>query len=565
MALAQGCREVACAPVVRLAAWQGLTDSAGLVEEVVASIPAVASGGLRAVVARVLALVDQGRADRANAYATLCTLCDETAVELDREVLGFLESGRQRHDADLLRALREAIDRFHHQLRQMRRQLETLLPWLMLGGEAAVRAVTLPAEPRLDELPLVTARRHAELEAWRRAQGAQGQLTPALEASARRIGEALQSAGAQAATLHAELLALADRAAGAARDIDFRLLYDGQRKLFHIGYDATTDRVDVNHYDLLASEARLASYLAIVKGDVPEQHWYALGRPMTSIAGAPALLSWGGTMFEYLMPSLLMRSRPDTLLARSMDLAVEAQLAWGAQHEAPWGVSESAYARRDPSQTYQYRSFGVPGLGFKRGLEDDRVVTPYASVLAVAIRPREVIANLAVLATLGMRGTYGLFEAIDLSPLGPERAGGRHVTVVRSYMAHHQAMIFLSLGNLINDRSMADRFHADPVIARGELLLEERAPGVAPREWLLAASAERHAAGAQALPQPPAPWSSIQSPRPQAFVLGNGRLTSLVTDAGGGGLVWHGLALTPLRSGRGARYRRLVDLPPRRS
>ncbi len=545
VALAQGCREVACAPIVRTEAWQGLADSVGLVEEVVASIPTIASGALRAAVARVQVLVDRGLADRAHAYATLCTLCDETALELDREVLSFVEAVSQRHDADLLRALREAIERLHHQLRQMRRQLDTLLPWLTLEGEPAAHAVALPTELPLDELPAVTARLHAELEAWRRDQGARDQLTPALDASVQRIAEALQRAGAEAATLHTELLALAAHAAGAARDMDFRLLYDGERKLFRIGYDVTTDRVDPNHYDLLASEARLASYLAIVKGDVSEQHWYALGRPMTSIDGAPALLSWGGTMFEYLMPSLLMRSRPHTLLARSMELAVDAQLAWAAQHDTPWGVSESAYARRDPSQTYQYRSFGVPGLGFKRGLEADRVVTPYASVLAVAIRPHEVIANLAVLEGLGMCGTYGLFEAVDLSPLGPERAAsGRHATVVRSYMAHHQAMIFLSLGNVINARSMVDRFHADPVIARGELLLDERAPGIAPREWLLGAPEDRGAVSAQALPQPPAPWSSIQSPRPQAFVLGNGRLTSLVTDAGGGGLVWHGLALT---------------------
>ncbi|MEO7729847.1 MAG: glucoamylase family protein, partial [Kofleriaceae bacterium] len=545
VALAQGCREVACSPVVRTAAWQGLADSVGLVDEAVASIPAAAGGGLRAVVTRVQALVDHGIADPANAHVTLCTLCDEAAVDLDREVLDFVETGTQRLDADLLRPLREAIERFHQQLRQMRRHLETLLPWLMLRGEPAARAVALPTELRLDEIPAVTARLHAELEAWRREQGARDQLAPALDASAQRIDEALQSAGTQAAALHADLLALAVRAAGAARGTDFRLLYDVKRKLFHIGYDVTTDRVDFNHYDLLASEARLASYLAIVKGDVTEQHWYALGRPMTSIDGAPALLSWGGTMFEYLMPGLLMRSRPHTLLARSMELAVDAQRAWGARRGAPWGVSESGYARRDPSQTYQYRSFGVPGLGFKRGLEDDRVVTPYASLLAVAIRPHEVIANLAVLEELGMRGTYGLFEAVDLSPLGLERAtNGRHATVVRSYMAHHQAMTFISLGNLLNDRSMVDRFHADPVIARGELLLDERAPGVAPREWLLAAPEAHHTAGAQALPQPPAPWSSVQSPRPQAFVLGNGRLTSLVTDGGGGGLVWHGLALT---------------------
>jgi len=543
VALRQGLRDVASAPVVRAESWQGLADSVDLLAEVVEAIP-TAVGSLRSVVDRIHAAVEHGRDHPCQAHPTLCTLCDETSLELDREVLGFLETGAHRHDADLLHALRESIDRLHQQLRQMRRELEALLPWLALDNEPAGCAIAIPAQLRLDEIPAVTERLGGELAAWRDDQRRRAQLTPELDASAQRLAEALQRAWDNAATLHTELLALATRADEEVRGMDFRLLYDGERKLFHIGYNVTADHLDANYYDLLASEARLASYLAIVKGDVPEAHWYALGRPMTSVGGTPALLSWGGTMFEYLMPNLLMRSRPGTLLARTGELAVEAQIAWAKQHDEPWGISEAGFARRDASQTYQYRSFGVPGLGFKRGLEDDHVVAPYASVLAVSIRPRAVVANLAALEALGMRGTYGMFEALDLTP---ERAsGGRSSTVVRSYMAHHQGMLLVALGNLINDRSMVDRFHADPVIATGELLLDERAPDVAPPEWPLAAIEHDDAAAVAelAMLQPPAPWSAAPSSRPQAFVLGNGRLMSLVTDAGGGGLVWHGLALT---------------------
>ena len=542
VALGQGCRDVASSPVVRPEAWQGLADSVDLLAEVVDAMPHHADGALRAAVDRVRVATARGRDAPSEAYPVLRALCDEIALELDREVLGFLETGAHRHDADLLHALRESIDRLHHQLRQMRRELDTLLPWLALGDEPAYAAVALPTQLRLDEVAEVALRLSGELEAWRLDQRRRDQLSPELDASAERIAEALRRGRDRAAKLHAELTALAARADEEVRGADFRLLFDGQRRLFHIGYNVTADHVDPNYYDLLASEARLASYLAIVKRDVPASHWCALGRPMTTVNGTPALLSWGGSMFEYLMPNLLMRSREATLLARTSELVVAAQIAWAAQHAGPWGISESAYGKRDASQTYQYRSFGVPGLGFKRGLDADRVITPYASALAVAIRPRAVAENLRALAAMGMCGTYGLFEALDLTP---ERASdGRPFTIVRSYMAHHQGMLLVALGNFLNGRSMVDRFHADPVIATGEVLLDERAPGVAPAEWPLASPPGRGVAPAPASLHAPAPWSAPEASRRQAFVLANGQLTSLVTDAGGGGLSWRGLAVT---------------------
>ena len=403
-----------------------------------------------------------------------------------------------------------------------------------MRAEPAAAAIVLPTQVRLDELPEIAARLREELAAWHVTRP-----EPELAESVARLAATLTLGANNATTLTSELHAIATRADEDVRGMDFRLLYDGERKLFHIGFNVTADQVDANYYDLLASEARLASYLAIVKRDVPETHWYALGRPMTSVAGVPALLSWGGTMFEYLMPNLLMRSRDGTLLARTGELVVEAQMAWGRAQGGPWGVSESAFARHDANHTYQYRSFGVPGLGFKRGLDEDRVITPYASVLAVAIRPRAVIANIDALEALGMRGTYGLFEALDLTP---DRAVPS--TIVRSYMAHHQGMVLVSLANLISGRSMVDRFHADPMIATGELLLDEKAPDVAPAEWPHAASVDQIDPAELAMPHPPGPWSIVESPRPQAFAVGNGRLTSLVTDCGGGGLLWHGLALT---------------------
>jgi cyclic beta-1,2-glucan synthetase len=542
LSLSQGCKEVTTARVVRTEAWDGLGDSLDLLEEVVDAGPAASAASLRSVIARMRRAARHGRDNPSDAYPTLRTLCDDVSAKLDRELLLFLGTGAHRHEAELLHALRTSIEHLRQQLQRMRREFESLLPWLALEGEPAAHVVELPSDLRLDEIPRVSQRLSAELAAWERERRDHAELSGELEASVHRLTEAFRSAEVHATALSGELLALAALAEQEVRGMDFRLLFDRERKLFHIGYNVTLDQVDPHYYDLLASEARLASYLAIVKRDVPESHWYALGRPMTRVGGAPALLSWGGTMFEYLMPGLLMRSREGSLLARTSELAVTAQIASAKPHE-PWGVSESAYARRDAHQTYQYRSFGVPGLGFKRGLEDDRVIAPYASMLAVSIRPRAVVDNLEKLESMGMLGTYGLFEALDLTA---ERAPeGRSFAVVRSYMAHHQGMLLVALGNVLTARTMIERFHADPLVETGEMLLNEHAPDVAPPEWPLVDGAE--IAGTVEIagtPHAPAPWSPTDCGHPQAFVLSNGRLTSLVTDSGGGGLRFQGLALT---------------------
>lgn len=543
LALAKGCKDVAHGPVLRLETWEGLIDTLDVLQEVMESTAQSSASALASVVVRIRHALELGRDDPRDAYATIRTLCDDTTAELDRELIALLETGAYRHEPETLHALRTWMETFHQDLQQVRSELDELLPWLALRDEPAAWSNELPAAPPLDEIPQACRQRLDELDRWEAARRERGELSAELEASARKIREALRSAETNAQRMHDDLWSLAARAEAEARGMDFRLLFDRERKLFHIGYNVTLDQVDLHHYDLLASEARLASYLAIVKRDVPESHWYALGRPMTRIAGTPALLSWGGTMFEYLMPSLLMRSREGTLLAQTCALVVDAHVAQGERTKGPWGVSESAYARLDAHETYQYRSFGVPGLGFKRGLEDDRVVASYASLLAVSIRPRTVLDNVAKLEQMGMLGTYGLFEALDLRP---ERAAdGRPFAVVRSYMAHHQGMLFVAIDNCLNGDIMVDRFHADARVKTGEMLLNERAPGAAPAEWPIAETAETALATEPAGPPAgPASWSPHATARPQALVLSNGRLTSLLTDSGGGGLSWQGLALT---------------------
>jgi cyclic beta-1,2-glucan synthetase len=544
VALKQGCREVTRAPVLRAAAWEGLADSLDLFEEAVRSVAEAKAGALRSVISRMRHGLADGCVNPDEAYPTLRGLCDDTSAELDREVLALLETGAFRHDGDALGALRTSMARFHHQLLKMRHEIDLLLPWLALKEEPVVSALALPTRLQLDQVPGASRSLLVELDRWEADERERGKLSPDLEASAGRVRQALQRSEAHARTLVDELLDLGVRADEEVRAMDFGLLYDRERKLFRIGYNATQDQLDANYYDLLASEARLASYLAIVKGDVPDSHWATLGRPMTQLSGAPLLLSWGGTMFEYLMPSLLMRSREGTLLARTCDLVVEAQIEYGKKTGTPWGISESAYARLDAHQTYQYQSFGVPGLGFRRGLEEDVVVAPYASLLAVSVRPRAVLDNIKRLEAMGMLGTYGLFEAVDMHP---ERAQptGRPFAVVRSYMAHHQGMLLVAINNLLNDQIMVTRFHADREIQTGELLLNERAPATAPREWPTPGAPESaDTVPLEAPSSAPSPWLPEAHDRPQAFVLGNGRLSSVVTGSGGGGLRYEGLAIT---------------------
>ncbi len=254
-------------------------------------------------------------------------------------------------------------------------------------------------------------------------------------------------------------------------DMDFSLLYDRNRRLFTIGYDAESDRMSASHYDLLASEARLLSMIAIAKGDAPPRHWGAPGRPLTCAGGKPTLLSWSGTMFEYLMPRLFLRDLPGTLLDETNKGAVAAQIE--AAKGRPWGESESGYYAFDLDLNYQYKAFGVPALSMKGGLPGETVVAPYASLLALLIRPDDACRNLDVLAQSGYLGDEGFFEAIDYTPNRiPE---GQSAATVCSTMAHHQGMGLLALEGALSGR-FVNRFGEIPAIRAHAVLLSERAP-----------------------------------------------------------------------------------------
>ncbi|MEP7118494.1 MAG: glucoamylase family protein, partial [Acidobacteriota bacterium] len=355
-------------------------------------------------------------------------------------------------------------------------------------------------------------------------------------------------------TLVAHLEALARRASAVVEPMTFDFLYDPQRQLFAVGYRlADADgpgRLDASYYDLLASEARLASFVAIAKGDVPAAHWFRLGRSVTNVHGAPVLLSWSATMFEYLMPSLVLRVFPGTLLEASCRFAVRRQIDYGRERDVPWGISESAYALMDRHDTYQYKAFGVPGLGLARGIGDELVVAPYATALAALVAPVRAIANLRRLEGLGARGAFGFFEAIDYSARDHEPTEGAQpqsgrATVVRAYMSHHQGMSVVACANAVLGDVMVSRFHRDPRVAATEMLLQERAPHPAP-----SAAAEPVVAVAVPARASAVPVRRYRSPHtavPHAQFLSNGRYTTVVTNGGGGASTWNGRAVTRWR------------------
>ena len=359
------------------------------------------------------------------------------------------------------------------------------------------------------------------------------------------IRSAEQDASPAAVMLVRRLQAIADRAQLLFREMDFGFLFDPTRKLFSIGFRVRDGSLDPSYYDLLASEARLTSFLAIAKGDVAPDHWFRLGRSLTPVGRGSALISWSGSMFEYLMPALVMRAPAHSLLDHTYRLVVARQIRYAAELGVPWGISESGFNARDLAQTYQYSGFGVPGLGLKRGLSEDVVIAPYATALAAMIEPKAAVRNLARLSTAGANGRYGFREALDYTKRRlPE---GASVAIVKSYMAHHQGMALVAIGNVLNDRVMVERFHADPIVEATELLLQERMP----RDVLVArprAEEVKSAADVRELVPPiPRRFTSPHDAIPRTHVLSNGRYAVMVTTAGSGYSRWRDVAVTRWR------------------
>ncbi|MGC9396239.1 MAG: GH36-type glycosyl hydrolase domain-containing protein [Anaerolineae bacterium] len=559
-ALGQGCQTMRRQPVLRWQTWEGLLDTLSLFDEVMRDLSADAVAPLQSALAKMRQQVIAAQNDTGAWAPLLNQLIGEGWDDLSRALMGLVTSNNGALDTDALDRLNLAADRAQHHLYGMQREMEQLTPWLALLNQPpalfaspdAPRALreawealcaALPPAPILEEIAPTCANGLAALS---RLQSIGGLDLEAKKWCA-RLAEKLPAAKLTAGALLYGFTDLEQQAAQYVQAMDFRFVFDAQRQLFRIGYNVTGERLDDNYYDLLASEARIASLVTIARNEVPPSHWLHLGRPLAQVDGARTLLSWGGTMFEYLMPVLLMRNYTGTLLQHSCLAAVDGQIAYGKHRDTPWGISESGYYAFDADQNYQYRTFGVPDLGFRRNPTEDLVIAPYASLLALSLRPHQVLENIERLDALKMSGMYGFYESIDFSPT--RLALGETHAIVRSYMAHHQGMILLALVNYLYANVMVRRFHADSVVRSVELLLQEKVPYDAPIEAVQ--PEDERATREDPIRQQvnAAPWSvAAQPPAPQAHFLSNGRYGVLITSAGAGFSNWQDLDLTRWRA-----------------
>ena len=255
---------------------------------------------------------------------------------------------------------------------------------------------------------------------------------------------------------------------------DFTKLYNEKMQLFSVGYNVEENMLTDSYYDLLASEARQTSLVAIAKKDIEQKHWYNLSRTLTVLNKYKGLISWSGTAFEYLMPNINIPKYPGSLLDESCKFLIMSQKEYNKKLKIPWGISESAFNLKDLNNNYQYKAFGIPWLGLKRGLADEIVVAPYASMMAIIDEPIEVLKNLKQLEKLGMYNKYGFYESIDYTPTRLRKNETK--AIVKTYMAHHQGLILLSINNLMNNNIVQKRFVQNPEIEAVDILLQERMP-----------------------------------------------------------------------------------------
>jgi cyclic beta-1,2-glucan synthetase len=478
-----------------------------------------------------------------SAWITFLNEINERAGVID-DIVAALS---QEHGGEQFADLRWWTSSLLKEARNYRRDLRLLAPWADIsttnlnssekGFDAVAHWRSIRTElervPSLTRVPEICDKVLVQLSAFRlplEARSSESDRAALVELDS--LTGALEQAAQTARAISTRLASIAQTCHQIVEETDFKFLLDGERKVFTIGYNVSEGHHDNSFYDLLATEARLASFVAIAKGDVPQEHWFRMGRQLTSVDGGRALISWTATMFEYLMPLIVMRHYRDTLLGETYDAVVSRQIEYGFERGVPWGISESAYAARDLHFNYQYGPFGVPGLGLKRGLIEDLVISPYSTILASLVAPGPAMENLRVLEREGALSRYGLYDALDFTPERVKK--GERCTIVRAFMAHHQGMSLIALDNLLNGSVMEHRFHSDPAVQATELLLQERVPRGVPAahpraEEVLSGRVVRTLTGLVTRA-----YDTADLPTPRTQLLSNGTYSVMITTAGGG-------------------------------
>ncbi|MBD3894739.1 cyclic beta 1-2 glucan synthetase [Halomonas sp. ML-15] len=540
LTLGRGLLEVADAPLLPLRCWQGMHDTLALIEECGGNAARVPLEAYRRELDHSCPTPQQRLASWHQALTRLSAAGVALCAAMHPHATAAHPEASTSPQAPLLEenAHQWALS-LQQQTRAMLDELDHLAPWLAqsqcLDDCPLGRALNALALPTLVDI--------ASLDNVLGSVAATPPEHAIDDTQAAPLREAIQLAKRRAQQRIATLERLAASCAGFAQ-VEYGFLFDRTKHLLAIGYNVTEERLDSGYYDLLASESRLSSFVGIALGQLPKESWFSLGRLLTRAGGKPVLLSWSGSMFEYLMPMLVMPTYPNTLLDQTCRAAVARQIDYGKQRGVPWGISESAYNSVDAKLNYQYRAFGAPGLGLKRGLAEDLVVAPYASVMALMVAPVAACHNLQRLAREGVMGKFGLFEAVDYSPSRQRR--GSHKTLVRSFMAHHQGMSLLALAYLLLEQPMQRRFSADRHVQAVLLLLQERIPRTSALFTHVARLAEVHPASHRSDP-PIRVFDSPDTAAPAVQLLSNGRYHVMVTNAGGGYSRWRDLDVTRWR------------------
>lgn len=564
LAVKQAVTEIADRKLFDAHVMEGLTDSLEMMREeamhfnvVRRRTEAVTIKQLHAEIDICLQLLRNQPSDTPDAWVTLL----ESLIAHTEVISDITRALSQEHGDAHFNELRFWSADLSHQTQTFRRDVHTFIPWQerdfshlseiigrdFPGIRQEWRKITdlLKFFPSLSDLPelyeALLLRLFNIREEITRSQMAELDCAAALDAIQILTAKVKQAERSVQATLE-NLNSFALQSAEVVDEMKFDFLFDDERKIFSIGYSVDLERRDNSFYDLLASEARLTSFVAIAKDEISQEHWFRLGRPLTPVDSSRALVSWTATMFEYLMPILVMRDFDGTLLSQTYKAIVARQIEYGAQNNIPWGLSESAYNARDLQLNYQYRAFGVPGLGLIRGLSEDLVVAPYATALAALVSPQAAMENFRRLASEDALARFGFYESIDYTPL--RLPPDKEKVVISAFMAHHQGMIMVALNNLVHADIMQKRFHNEPLVQATELLLQERIPyGTAawhPRaEEVLSGSLDRQLSGrvTRTFDTP-----NLSTPRVQ--ILSNGSYSVMITNSGAGYSMYNGLAVT---------------------
>ncbi len=498
--LKQGCLEMIWKPLFSKALWHGLRDHLSLLTELIEhASPRHARASLKPAAGILKELARSFDSLGENSLAWISFLPEaERKIELFEAKLSQGDHGQTP-----IEALWWAKE-FRIRLESTRQLAASFAPWTLPEYQPLVQNLSLgvgvsPDHIILQSLPQALAEMRNQVQKLVESCSASAftsdsdviasipmdphrsahcpRAEPSALSTARPFVELLQTSIRNAEALTQSLRRLAEVAETLVAEMDFGFLYNPTRRLLSIGYHVATQHVETPCYDLLASEARTATFIAIAKGDIRQQSWFRLGRGHTICYGERVLLSWSGTLFEYLMPALWIKSYPDTILGQSQQAAVRCHQKFGRRKHRPWGVSEAGYSRRDAAGRYQYQAFGIPGLAYNPDTESS-VVAPYATFLALETDPASAVQNLHRMKRMGWIGTYGFYESADFKP----RRGTRpfRYELVRSWMAHHQGMSLLAVCNLLNESSIQKRFHAEPRVQATELILHERVPATVP-------------------------------------------------------------------------------------